>query len=34
VLDLARRYYRARFDPQAAASSEDVLLATQRWRPR
>jgi transglutaminase-like putative cysteine protease len=34
LLDLARRYYRARFDPQAAGSSEDVVLATQRWRPR
>jgi len=34
LLDLARRYYRARFDPQAAGSSEEVVLATQRWRPR
>jgi hypothetical protein len=34
LLDLARRYYRARFDPLAADSSGDVLLATQRWRPR
>jgi hypothetical protein len=34
LLELARRYYRARFDPQAAGSSEEVVLATQRWRPR
>jgi hypothetical protein len=34
LLDLARRYYRARFDPDAAGTSDEVLLATRSWRPR
>ena len=33
VLALARRYYGARFDPDAAASSGDVALAMRKWRP-
>ena len=34
LLDLAHRYYRARFDPDAAGTSDDVLIATRSWRPR
>jgi len=33
LLDLARRYYRARFDPVAdPAAAEDLALAASRWR--
>ena len=34
LLDLTRRYYRARFDPAAADSSDDLALAARRWRPQ
>ncbi|HUQ27444.1 MAG TPA: transglutaminase domain-containing protein [Usitatibacter sp.] len=34
LLELARRYYRARFDPDAASTAEDLALATQRWHPK
>jgi protein-glutamine gamma-glutamyltransferase len=35
LLQLARRYYRARFDPASSASAaEELALAAQRWRPR
>ena len=33
VLALARRYYGARFDPDAAASAGEVALAMRKWRP-
>ena len=34
LLDLTRRYYRARFDPKADSPPEELALAAHRWRPQ